>query len=237
MNRIRVSVIAWGSSVNIADCTVTEKILLAAHQLEQEGQSPFSAEALIVACWLKFPRTFGLKGYADLYPDSNKVLSSIMGARGLANKGWLQKMGQKLYTLSREGRHTAQRLAQGGEPVSTAAPVKLTRDQEKFLLALFGSTALEKFDEGRKPEITFSDACRFWNVSETQHGEALDARLQKFELQLSDIDRFVDGGDTDLSNGRNVSAEDLAHLRSVHEYFQERFSRHLNLLRTRAERS
>jgi hypothetical protein len=223
--------------VNIADCTVTEKILLAAHQLEQEGQSPFSAEALIVACWLKFPRTFGLKGYADLYPDSNKVLSSIMGARGLANKGWLQKMGQKLYTLSREGRGVAQRLAQGGEPVSTAAPVRISRDQEKFILGLFGSAAVEKFDEGRKPELTFADACRFWNVSETLHGEQLDSRLQRFEAQLSDIDRFLAGGDTDLSNGRNVSAEEVAHLRKIHDYLIERFARHLNLLRSRVERT
>src|SRR5207237_3082659 len=116
---------AWGGSVNIADCTVTEKILLASFQLEQEGQSPFSAEALIVACWQKFPRTFGLKGYTDLYPDSNKVLSSIMGERGLTRRGWLVKMGQKLYALTREGRHVTARLAQGGEAPVVSAGVKL----------------------------------------------------------------------------------------------------------------
>ena len=88
----------------VADCTVPEKILVVADQLEKEGQSPFSAEALIVAAWQKFPKTFGLKGYTDQYPDSNKVLSSIMGAKGLTNRGWLLKMGQKLYSLSREGR-------------------------------------------------------------------------------------------------------------------------------------
>src|SRR5438105_7281768 len=89
---------AWGSRVNaIAECTVPEKILLAADQLEKEGQSPFSAEALIVASWQKFPKTFGLKGYTDQYPDSNKVLSSIMGVKGLARRGWLLKVGQKLY--------------------------------------------------------------------------------------------------------------------------------------------
>src|SRR5262249_21700394 len=63
----------------VVECTVPEKILIAAHELEQHGQSPFSAEALIVASWQKFPRTFGLKGYADQHPDSNKVLSCIMG--------------------------------------------------------------------------------------------------------------------------------------------------------------
>src|ERR1700704_3871166 len=110
-----------GSRVNIvAECTVPEKILLAAYNLEEHGQSPFSAEALIVAAWQKFPRTFGLKGYADQYPDSNKVLTSIMGEKGLAKRGWLAKMGQKLYTLTREGRQSVRRLSQTDE--ATAAP-------------------------------------------------------------------------------------------------------------------
>jgi hypothetical protein len=119
----------------VADCTVPEKILLAAYQLEQEGQSPFSAESLIVASWQRFPRTFGLKGYADQYPDSNKVLSSIMGVKGLARRGWLAKMGQKLYTLTRDGQQLARRLLQGDETTAAAAaPVahKLSREQEKF---------------------------------------------------------------------------------------------------------
>ena len=223
--------------MNIADCTVTEKILLASYQLEQEGQSPFSAEALIVACWQKFPRTFGLKGYADLYPDSNKVLSSIMGERGLAKRGWLAKMGQKLYSLSREGKTAAQRLLQGGEPVSTAAPAKMPRELEKFLMGLFGTAAVEKYDEGRKQETTFIDACRFWNINEQLRGEVLDSRLDRFRAQLADLARFLAAGDTDLTNGRAVSSDDVAHLTTIHEYLEERFGRHLSLLRSRVERS
>src|ERR1700689_3173266 len=99
----------------VADCTVPEKILLAAFQLEEQGQSPFSAEALVVAAWQKFPRTFGLKGYSDLYPDSNKVLTSIMGEKGLARRGWLVKMGQKLYNLTRDGREVVRTLLAGEE--------------------------------------------------------------------------------------------------------------------------
>src|SRR5688572_10960380 len=85
----------------VAECTLPEKILLAAYQLEEAGQSPFSAESLIVGAWQKCPVAFGLKGYAELYPDSNKVLASIMGEKGLAKRGWLVKMGQRLYSLSR----------------------------------------------------------------------------------------------------------------------------------------
>ena len=53
---------------NVDDFTVPEKILLAADTLDKEGQSPFSAEALIVTSWQKFPKTFGLKGYVEQYP-------------------------------------------------------------------------------------------------------------------------------------------------------------------------
>jgi hypothetical protein len=218
-----------------------EKILLAAQQLEQEGQSPFSAEALIVASWQKFPRTFGLKGYAELYPDSNKVLSSIMGERGLAKRGWLVKMGQKLYALTREGRLSAQRLLQGGEPVSapttpTATASKISRDQEKFLLGLFSATAVEKFDENRKHEITFTDACRFWGISETLRGEALDSKMIAFHNDLDELLRLLRAGDTELSNGRSISEEDIGHLSKVHEYLEEKFARHLSLLRSRSDR-
>src|SRR5260370_39289790 len=157
----------------VAECTLPEKILLAAHQLEESGQSPFSAEALIVGVWQKYPNTFGLKGYAEQYPDSNKVLSSIMGEKGLAKRGWLVKMGQKLYTLSRDGRQVVRRLMQGDEeePKVSSGPVHISRDQDKLLNALFGTTALEKFQEGRKQEWTFADACRFWNSTEKLSAE------------------------------------------------------------------
>jgi hypothetical protein len=224
----------------VSDCTVPEKILLAAYQLEQEGQSPFSAEALIVASWQKFPRTFGLKGYADQYPDSNKVLSSIMGVKGLARRGWLAKMGQKLYTLTRDGQQLARRLTQGGEAKATSvaqAEHKLSRDQEKFLMGLFSSPATRKFEEGLKQEVTFADACRFWGVNENMAGEAIDARLDHFRANLADLNHVLTQRDAVLSSGRNVSSDDIQLLNQVHDQLRERFGRHLSLLRNRVGRN
>src|SRR5215510_9705054 len=129
-----------GTTVNsVADCTVPEKILLAAFALEEAGESPFTAEALVVSAWKKYPVTFGLKNFAEQYPDSNKVLASIMGERGLARRGWLSKVGQKLYALTREGRQAVRRLHRADEsPAAEAStgPVKLGREQERFLQAL-----------------------------------------------------------------------------------------------------
>lgn len=223
--------------MNIADCTVPEKILLAAHQLESEGQSPFSAEALIVTSWQKFPKTFGLKGYADLYPDSNKILTSIMGEKGLARRGWLAKMGQKMYSLTRDGKQVVSRLLRGGETATTSTSIHISRDDEKFLLNLLNCSALEKFVEGRKPELTFADACRYWGITENMHGEMLDTKMKRFRAGLADLERIAHKGGTELSNGRSISEDDVGQLRDVHEYLEERFSRHLNLLRSRVERT
>ena len=227
-----------GDSVSIvAECTVPEKILIAAAQLDEAGQSPFSAEALVVASWQKFPKTFGLKGYSDQYPDSNKILTSIMGEKGLARRGWLAKMGQKLYSLTRDGRQVVRRLLQEEDSPQQPAPSKLTREQEKFLLALLNSPAAEKHQQGLKLELTFADACRFWNISESVRGEALDARMDKLRAGLAEAERIIGPGGADLSNGRNVSADDLRLLHRVDDYLMERFSRHLTLLRNRVERS
>jgi hypothetical protein len=222
----------------IADCTVPEKILLAAFQLEQEGQSPFSAEALVVAAWQKYPRTFGLKGYDERYPDSNKVLASIMGEKGLARRGWLTKMGQKLYALTREGRQAVWRLQQGDDEVAApaAAAVKLARDQERVLQELFASTAYDKFRSGRQEELKFADACRFWGITENLAGEALDARLDHLGASLADAEAHIGAGSAVLGNGRSVTAHDLGVLADVHRRLQERFARHLTLLRNRASR-
>jgi hypothetical protein len=231
---------SWGSRVitNLNEFTVPEKILLAAEQLEKQGQSPFSAEALIVASWQQFPKTFGLKGYADLYPDSNKVLSSIMGVKGLARRGWLRKMGQKLYSLTREGKAIVRRVLQQEEEAPPAAEgnIRLGHEHEKFLLSLFDTSAVQKFEENRKGELNFSDACRFWNITENMKGDQLDARLALFEHTLSDLDRQLGDGEAELSGGRVISAGDLRVLTNIHHYMQDRFGRHLNLLRSRSAR-
>jgi hypothetical protein len=216
-------------------------ILLAAWKLEQEGQSPFTAETLIVTSWQKFPRTFGLKGYTDQYPDSNKVLASIMGQRGLTGRAWLVKMGEKLYALTREGRQVVRSLLQDD---ATAPPeeeavdaVSLTREQERFLQNLVTSTAFQKIQEDRKAEIKFADACRFWSITENLQGDALDARLRSLEKNLADVKRQVGTATATLSTGRQVTADDIAQLSQVHSFLEDRFDRHLTLLRNRSGRN
>lgn len=223
-------------STNVDECTVPEKILLAADQLDKQGQSPFSAEALIVAAWQKFPKTFGLKGFADQYPDSNKILSSIMGEKGLARRGWLVKMGQKMYSLTRDGRQVVRRVMLEEEEPGPSHLVKLSREQEKFLQGILDSSALQKFEENRKGELTFADACRYWGITENMKGDVLDEKMGLFDDHLAEVDRIFSDNDSELSSGRIVTPGDIRVLTNIHRYMEDRFDRHLNLLRTRSGR-
>src|SRR5581483_4970975 len=211
-----------------------EKVLLAAHALEEAGQTPFTAEALVVSAWKKFPETFGLRDFSPLYPDSNKVLACIMGERGLPRRGWLAKLGQKKYALTREGRQAVRRLIQGEEVEGppSASPFTLTREQEKLLQGLLGSSALSKFEEDRSAELTFADACRFWGITENLSGKDLDDRLKGFRGMLMDLDRGLGAsGQAVLPGGRSVNGEDVGRLDELHAFLERRFGRHLALLR------
>ena len=225
---------------NVDDFTVPEKILLAAEQLEQQGHSPFSAELLTVAVWKRFQTTFGLKGFSDQHPDNNKVLSSLMGAKGLAKRGWLHKLpqekdvpGPRLYTLTKEGRRIIRRIMlQEGEEPEAASLQTLPPPLDRFVAGLLESTAYQKFEENRKGDLNFPDACRFWNITENMRGDQLDERLSTVEKNLAALDRIE--SDIELSSGRVLAAGDVRVLTNIHRYMEDKFERHLNLMRNRA---
>src|SRR5262249_26561307 len=104
-----------------------------------------------------------------------------------------------------------------------------------LLQALLASAAYAKLRQGRQAEWTFSEACRFWSMGD-RLGGAVDARLDELQRQLSEIERFLAAGPQPPGNGREVSAQEAGALCDLHQQLEQRFGRHLNLLRTRAER-
>lgn len=223
----------------VAEYTLSEMILLAAHKLEEQGQTPFSAEELIVASWRQFPRAFGLKGFAEQYPDSNRVLSAIMGEKGLARRGWLAKMGQKLYALSKDGRQEVRRMLDGEAEADLLADdeeepelPRLPRDQERLLLSLLDSTAVEKYVGKRQDELNFADACRFWSITDNLSGDAVDARLDRVQDLVDRAEKIASKLGL-MSDERELRPADIDALVSVHELMMDKFARHLMLLRNR----
>jgi hypothetical protein len=73
--------------------TKNDLILLAAKKLPQ----PFTTEDLVVASWQLDKTKFGLDGFTDQYPNNNKVLVCLMGAKGLVKQGRLTKVSNGRY--------------------------------------------------------------------------------------------------------------------------------------------
>jgi len=89
--------------------TAADRILLAVADLEALS-APVPVEAIVVECWRRSPQTFGLKGYAGQYPDSNKVTAYLAGERGLVRRGWLRRPAVGLLALTPKGRRRARQL-------------------------------------------------------------------------------------------------------------------------------
>jgi hypothetical protein len=111
-----------------------------------------------------------------------------------------------------------------------------SRDQERSLLRLLASSAVELYQEGREVEIDFGDAARFWGLTENISGDALDAKLNRLRASVAEFEHKLRANGTTLSNGRSVSSEDIALINDVYSYLEEKFSRHLTLLRSRRDK-
>lgn len=224
----------------LADLTVNQRLLLAAACCEEAGHVPFTAEALVVAAWKASPKLFGLRGYEAEYPDCNRVFSSIMGERGLARKGWFIKVGQKLYSLSRQGKEEVARIRAGDDsplPRRRALmKIQVPKDLEQQLVALFTTTAFRRYEEGMKRETTYRDAARFWGLAENAHGEAVDATLAKVPAAVAAVEQLLIGDAVELSNGQSVNVADLKALGAVHRFLVEQFARNLHQQRVRPGR-
>jgi hypothetical protein len=96
------------------ELTTANKILVSASHIA-ETQETFTAEDLIVRAWQQFPESFGLSGYREKFPDSNRVLSKLMGSVGLCSRGWLEQVSTKTYRMTPAGRKLAAALRSNGD--------------------------------------------------------------------------------------------------------------------------
>jgi hypothetical protein len=99
-----------------------------------------------------------------------------------------------------------------------------------LLQALLSGSAWHKFREGRKAELTFADACRFWGINEKMLSAEVHSRLQQLRIELTGIEVHMGFKNATLSDGRSVSREDVGMLLDTHAFLEGRFSRHLGRL-------
>jgi hypothetical protein len=216
--------------------TVPEKILVCAAELDQE-KGTFTAEDLVVRCWQKFPDTFGLQGYADRFPDANRVLTNIMGGKGLRGKGWLRKVGEKRYHITEVGRQAAVHMPSENQRDAIRRGASLTRDTIEILARLMESRAFQKFRIGE--DLTFSDLSSFWNVSARSNAYQLNVAIKEADAALQAAELCVRSEVTESLTlpGKTtpITKSDVAAARSLQNHLKERFWQDLDVIRERSD--
>jgi len=222
--------------------TVPEKILLAA--LEARKRSPtFTAEELVVEAWKLYPDTFGLSGYADTYPDSNRVLTNIMGTKGMRGKGWLRKVGEKQYRLTSAGISDGEALLREGPRTSVHSAeylrAELDRQTTSALDRLLTTAAAQKAIDGRADTVTFHEACGFWDITARSNANTLNARLTDATVLLDRaLEALANKGESEglkLASGTVITKTQIKILRDLHVELQSRLKPDLDILRRRTD--
>lgn len=222
--------------------SVSDKLLLAAYDLEQAGRKSFSAEDLVVAAWQKFPDVFGLSGHLNeksqpLHPDSNRVFAEIMGSKPIRQRGLLIKVGNKMYQLTDAGREHARSLNNtSSTPEGHVTKAGLARPTIEALKKLLSSKAVEKVKNNRVEDVTFYDACAFWGVSPMSSAIELEGRLANFERLVQSARSVLRGKAASFAHGgEGFGVDDLKRLTEVHNLLQEKFSTELAFIRQRGD--
>lgn len=149
------------------------------------------------------------------------------------NAGMIEGLERALEAVDSMDTGNAIRRMPGPSPPSSY----LNAREEGCLERIWEGNAWKKWLEGSKFQITFTDACRFWGLGHEPKGKAkIDQALHReFDTPLDGVAVKLEGQkELVLSSGQSLTTEDLNNLLKLDSFLQERFLRHLNLLRSRS---
>lgn len=225
--------------------TVVEKLLISALEMVEKGKTRFSAEDLVVCSWKNFPDTFGLAGYTDergiaRFPDSNRVFAEIMGSKPIRKRGYLIKVGTKMYQLTEAGvghaKLVSHRFYDAPQSEVDVDKIKIERKGTVQLKRLLSSKALEKFNEERFDDVTFFDACAFWGISPRSSAIAFEGRTANLIEVVSSALKDSKGEKRVFEHGgRPYTYEELDGILKLHEFLLKRFENQLETIKGRTD--
>ncbi len=221
----------------LGNISKSEMVLLAAYTKWPDNE--FTAEELVVACWEKYPDSFGLQGYSDKYPDSNIVYRHIMGKSSIVKKQrWLSQKSQKRYSLTPAGINHALKLIGTSDHVTNIQHQRIDRFYEQLLFRILTGTAWNKFNNDQIEELTFTDACGFWSINPRSSGEQLRSSRNDLTKAILVVEEQLGRDNTDviIASKIKVSRNDLERLKDLEKELDTRFKDQLDLISRRSIR-
>jgi hypothetical protein len=160
--------------------TASETVLLAADDLAAAGKDEFTEFDLTVAAWSIDRFRFGLRGYAQSYPDHKRVMMEIMGQKPsspVVNK-YLEKVRPNVYKLTPAGKSAAAKL-RGGAKVKPARRAVTVRELYDTVAVYAGKPEFRRWQDNPEEPRDWAGAATFLGLSGKSGHEDPVARLEE----------------------------------------------------------
>jgi hypothetical protein len=168
--------------------TASEVVLLAASDLTTAGNHEFSEWDLTVAAWSLDRFRFGLRGYAQSYPDHKRVMMEIMGQKvsSPVQQKYLEKVRPNFYKLTPLGKTAAARLRGGGqaEAKSSNKPVTV-KELYETVAAYVGRAEFRRWQDNPEEPRVWDGAASFLGLGKGDKDEPAD-RLDEIRQSIQD---------------------------------------------------
>lgn len=214
---------------HMAELTIAQKLLVAAGKLSASGKPTFSAEDIVVKAHELYGEEFALKGYPQV-PDSNKVYTQLMGKSApLFVRGWLEKVGTKLYLLTPKGVADLNAIdADGSHERSLHVEHILEAEYGRILT----SDVYTLFCDGQQEGIIFYQFCRFAGLSAGDKWQTVENRLSCLTHSVKEIVKLGESGQRLNIHFRkrnySFTPDDLRSVGALYKFLLEKFQPQLD---------
>ena len=211
------------------------QLLLAAVQCSGgETGRTFTFEELLVAAWKQDRSSWGLRGFENDYPDSERIHRELdsrgKNSKGLVELGWLDKVRPRIYRLNLKG------LAETGrtKPEHKVLREKIRRESEDQIRRILEHPTFQQWLGDHDKPKRFRDAGAFWDVAPGTPPTVIEKRIQGIDDILDTASELLDASGADaLASGRGVflfDRTDVSRCREFQEALKLRFADDLRVL-------
>jgi hypothetical protein len=220
-----------------SEISLSDKVLLAARECSDgDLKKSFTAEALLVAAWEADKHAFGLRGFEERFPDSNKLYTKIDGKGGLVAKGLLRAEGERTLQITEAGLGRAITLSRDVlmEPSDRELEAKVERALHESMARLIGSREFQDWMQDRSKPRRFREAGNFWGIAPGTPARTVRERVRNVDQTLTRARQRLNelGVERVLEQrGRLLfDREDVDRLEQFHAELKRRFQKELRIL-------
>jgi len=211
-----------------------QQILLAAFECsEGDLKKTFTSEDLLVHAWERDNLAWGLRGFEDKHPDSNKIVKELdahAGKQGIVGQGLLEKVHRRVYRLTPAGIAAVSEL----RPSDTIAREKAGRELEEAVRKILEHRVFKDWLINPLRPKYFREAGHFWGIAPGTPPKTVRDRVSYIERTLEAALRALEqrGVDEMIEQRGKVlfDRKDIERCLEFQAVLKQRFAKDLKLL-------